>query len=71
MERGPGCKADAPDAPSPCLRSSEAFGNTIEEMRESLMEFFASKDRDWYRRGIHQLEEQLQKVIESGGEYFE
>uniref|UniRef100_A0A914ENP3 Uncharacterized protein n=1 Tax=Acrobeloides nanus TaxID=290746 RepID=A0A914ENP3_9BILA len=45
--------------------------NTIEEMRESLTEFFASKDRDWYRRGIHQLEEQLQKVIESGGEYFE
>ena len=44
---------------------------TIEKMRGSLTEFFASKDRDWYHRGIHQLEEQLQKVIESGGEYFE
>ena len=44
---------------------------TIEEMRESLTEFFDSKVRDWYRQGIHQLEEQLQKVIESGGEYFE
>ena len=43
---------------------------TIEEMRESLTEFFASKDRDWYRSGIHQLEEKLQKVIESDGEYF-
>uniref|UniRef100_A0A914DG85 Uncharacterized protein n=1 Tax=Acrobeloides nanus TaxID=290746 RepID=A0A914DG85_9BILA len=43
---------------------------TIEEMRESLTEFFASKDRDWYRSGIHQLEEQLQKMIESDGEYF-
>uniref|UniRef100_A0A914CJK9 Uncharacterized protein n=1 Tax=Acrobeloides nanus TaxID=290746 RepID=A0A914CJK9_9BILA len=39
---------------------------TIEEMRESLTEFFESKDREWYRRGIHQLEEQWQKVIESG-----
>uniref|UniRef100_A0A914CX78 Mos1 transposase HTH domain-containing protein n=1 Tax=Acrobeloides nanus TaxID=290746 RepID=A0A914CX78_9BILA len=42
----------------------------VEEMRESLTEFFTSKDRDWYRSGIHQLEEQLQKVIESDGEYF-
>jgi [histone H3]-lysine36 N-dimethyltransferase SETMAR len=44
---------------------------TIEEMRESLTEFFDSKDREWYRRGIHKLEEQWQKVIESGGEYFD
>uniref|UniRef100_A0A914CIN8 Mos1 transposase HTH domain-containing protein n=1 Tax=Acrobeloides nanus TaxID=290746 RepID=A0A914CIN8_9BILA len=43
----------------------------IEEMRESLTEFFDSKDREWYRRGIHKLEEQWQKVIESGGEYFD
>uniref|UniRef100_A0A914DXK5 Transposase n=1 Tax=Acrobeloides nanus TaxID=290746 RepID=A0A914DXK5_9BILA len=39
---------------------------TVKEMRESLTEFFESKD-DWNRRGIHQLEEQLQKVIESVG----
>uniref|UniRef100_A0A914CKY9 Mos1 transposase HTH domain-containing protein n=1 Tax=Acrobeloides nanus TaxID=290746 RepID=A0A914CKY9_9BILA len=44
---------------------------TIEEMRESLTEFFDSKDREWYRRGIHKLEEQWQKVIESGGDYFD
>ena len=44
---------------------------TIEEMRQSLTEFFDSKDREWYRRGIHQLEEQWKKVIESGGEYFD
>lgn len=43
----------------------------IEEMRQSLTYFFASKDRGWYHRGIHKLAEQLQKVIESGGEYFE
>uniref|UniRef100_A0A914CQ07 Amine oxidase domain-containing protein n=1 Tax=Acrobeloides nanus TaxID=290746 RepID=A0A914CQ07_9BILA len=30
-------------------------------MRESLTEFFDSKDREWYRRGIHKLEEQWQK----------
>lgn len=44
---------------------------TIEEMRESLEEFFASKDRDWYRRGLTRLEEQWQKVIENNGEYFD
>uniref|UniRef100_A0A914C6M7 Histone-lysine N-methyltransferase SETMAR n=1 Tax=Acrobeloides nanus TaxID=290746 RepID=A0A914C6M7_9BILA len=44
---------------------------TIEEMRQSLTEFFDSKDGDWYRRGIAKLEEQWQKVIESGGEYFD
>uniref|UniRef100_A0A914EI86 Mos1 transposase HTH domain-containing protein n=1 Tax=Acrobeloides nanus TaxID=290746 RepID=A0A914EI86_9BILA len=44
---------------------------TIEEMRQSLTKFFDSKDREWYRRGIHQLEEQWKKVIESGGEYFD
>lgn len=44
---------------------------TIEEMRESLTEFFDSKDREWYRRGITKLEDQWQKVIESNGEYFD
>jgi histone-lysine N-methyltransferase SETMAR len=44
---------------------------TVEEMRESLTEFFASKDREWYRRGIYRLEEQWQKVVESNGEYFD
>uniref|UniRef100_A0A914CUU9 Mos1 transposase HTH domain-containing protein n=1 Tax=Acrobeloides nanus TaxID=290746 RepID=A0A914CUU9_9BILA len=38
---------------------------------EDKKEFFDSKDREWYRRGIHKLEEQWQKVIESGGEYFD
>lgn len=45
--------------------------NTIEEMRESLTEFFDSKDREWYRHGIQRLEEQWQKVIENNGEYFD
>ena len=45
--------------------------NHQKKMRQSLTEFFDSKDRDWYRRGIAKLEEQWQKVIESGGEYFD
>uniref|UniRef100_A0A1I7SHQ9 Histone-lysine N-methyltransferase SETMAR n=1 Tax=Bursaphelenchus xylophilus TaxID=6326 RepID=A0A1I7SHQ9_BURXY len=36
-----------------------------------LKEFFASKARAWYARGINLLEERWQKLIESGGEYFE
>uniref|UniRef100_A0A914DM53 Transposase n=1 Tax=Acrobeloides nanus TaxID=290746 RepID=A0A914DM53_9BILA len=44
---------------------------TIEEMRQSLTEFFESKTREWYRRGIYQLEDQWQKVIENNGEYFD
>uniref|UniRef100_A0A914EJM2 Transposase n=1 Tax=Acrobeloides nanus TaxID=290746 RepID=A0A914EJM2_9BILA len=44
---------------------------TIEEMRQSLTEFFDSKNREWYRHGIHRLEEQWQKVIENHGEYFD
>uniref|UniRef100_A0A914CXK0 Uncharacterized protein n=1 Tax=Acrobeloides nanus TaxID=290746 RepID=A0A914CXK0_9BILA len=31
---------------------------TIEEMHQSLTEFFDSKNRDWYRRGIAKFEEQ-------------
>uniref|UniRef100_A0A914CWG2 Mos1 transposase HTH domain-containing protein n=1 Tax=Acrobeloides nanus TaxID=290746 RepID=A0A914CWG2_9BILA len=34
-------------------------------------QFFDSKDREWYRRGIHQLEERWKKVMESEGEYFD
>lgn len=46
------------------------FGN-IDDMHQSLTEFFASHDRDWYRRGITKLEDQWQKVIENKGEYFD
>jgi hypothetical protein len=41
----------------------------IEEMHDSFTEFFDSKDREWYRRGITRLEEQWQKVSENNGEY--
>lgn len=43
----------------------------IDEMLASLEEFFISKDRKFYHNGIHLLLEKWQKVIESGGEYFE
>ena len=36
-----------------------------------LTKFFASKTRDWYRRGIINLAERFPKTIESDGVYFE
>ena len=45
--------------------------DSIEEMQESLEEFFDSKDADFYRRGIEKLPEKWQEVIEVDGEYFD
>jgi len=41
-----------------------------EEVEASVNEFFASKPRAWYARGINLLEERWEKLIKSGGEYF-
>ena len=43
----------------------------IEAVEVSLNEFFTSKTRDWYRRGIINLAERWLKMIESDGLYFE
>lgn len=43
----------------------------IDEMQESLEEFFDSKDVDFYRRGIEKLPEKWQEVIDVDGEYFD
>ncbi len=48
----------------------KSFENS-EEVEQSLSEFFASRDRVWYRHGIHQLEDSWEKVIESEGDYVE
>ena len=40
-------------------------------MEEGLTEFFASKTRDWYRRGITNLAERWLKTIELHGLYFQ
>ena len=44
---------------------------SIEAVEVDLGEFFASKTRDWYRRGIINLAERWFKTIESEGLYFE
>jgi histone-lysine N-methyltransferase SETMAR len=42
-----------------------------EEMRLSLAQFFDSKPQEFYRRGIYQLPEKWQQVIDVDGEYFD
>ena len=43
----------------------------FEAVEVGLTDFFASKTRDWYRRGIINLAEEWLKTIESDGLYFE
>lgn len=43
----------------------------VDEMRLSLTQFFDSKPRDFYRRGIYLLPDKWQDVIDVEGEYFE
>lgn len=45
--------------------------DNIEAVQVGLAEFFASKTRNWYRRGIMNLAERWLKTIESNGLYFE
>ena len=42
-----------------------------DELSNGINEFFASKDRGWYRRGIEQLADRWTKCIEADGLYFE
>jgi histone-lysine N-methyltransferase SETMAR len=46
------------------------FNNT-DELEDGIREFFASKDREWYRRGIEQLADRWLNVINADGLYFE
>ena len=45
--------------------------DSIDEMQESLEEFFDSKDAEFHHRGIMKLPEKWQKVIDVDGEYFD
>jgi hypothetical protein len=45
--------------------------NSVSEVEEGIQEFFNSKDRDWFRRGIEQLADRWLKCVESDGLYFE
>jgi transposase len=42
-----------------------------DELGAGIEEFFASKNRDWYRRGIEQLADRWTKCIEASGLYFQ
>ena len=43
----------------------------IEAVEVGLTKLFASKNKDWYRRGIINLAQRWFKIIESEGLYFE
>ena len=43
----------------------------FEAVEVGLTEFFESKTRDWYHRGITNLAERWLKTIESNGPFFE
>ena len=71
--------AYSPDfAPSDChvLRSISQFLHgrnfeNLETVKMGFTEFFASKIRDWYHRGIINLAERSLKITESDDLYFE
>ena len=42
----------------------------VDDFRNSCQQFFESKDKSWYRRGIEQLAERWVNVIEYDGIYF-
>lgn len=45
--------------------------NNLNEVRGGIQEFFNSKDRDFYQRGIEQLADRWLKCVEANGLYFE
>jgi histone-lysine N-methyltransferase SETMAR len=45
--------------------------DSVAEVEEGCRQFFASKERDWYRRGIEQLAERWVRTIEHNGLYFD
>ena len=47
------------------------YFENFEPVEVGLTEFFASKIRDWYRRGIINLAERWLRTIECDGRYFE
>ena len=43
----------------------------VDQVKKHLSQYFASKSKSFYQRGIYLLPEKWQKVINSNGEYFE
>ena len=49
----------------------ERHFDSYEDVRKWLNEWFASKDEEFFWRGIHKLPERWEKYIVSEGKYFE
>jgi len=49
----------------------ERHFDSYEDVRKWLDEWFASKDEEFFWRGIHKLPERWEKFIVSEGKYFE
>ena len=49
---------------------AEQHFKTEDEVRKVIDEFIASKDQAFWRRGIHQLPERWQSVVEASGDYI-
>lgn len=45
--------------------------HSIEEVRNWVDEFLASKDQQFYSDGIHQLPQKWQQALDSNGDYFD
>ena len=43
----------------------------LEQLETGVQEFFDSKDKEWYRRGIQDLAKRWVKIIEHDSLYFE
>ena len=50
---------------------AERHFDSYEDVRKWLDECFASKDKEFFWRGIHKLPERWEKCIVSEGKYFE
>ena len=46
------------------------FSN-VDEVERGCLDFFGSKNKEWYHRGIEQLADRWLKTIDSNGLYFE
>ena len=44
--------------------------NSLEDCKRHLEQFFAQKDKKFWKDGIMKLPEKWQKVVEQKGEYF-
>lgn len=45
--------------------------NNLDEVEKGCQDFFSSKDKDWYERGIQQLADRWIQTINSNGLYFQ